>query len=82
MIMSTVRNLRMILSQLAIHVAASLQINELLIPAVTKLRNTLDAKSNDFKDIVKIGRTHLQDATPLTLGQEFSGLCIATRSRF
>jgi len=57
----------------AIHVAASLQINELLIPAVTRLRDTLYAKSQDFADIVKIGRTHLQDATPLTLGQEFSG---------
>ncbi|TCM66434.1 fumarase class II [Acinetobacter calcoaceticus] len=57
----------------AIHVAASLQINELLIPAVTQLRNTLDQKAKDFQDIVKIGRTHLQDATPLTLGQEFSG---------
>ena len=57
----------------AIHVAASLQINELLIPAVTALRDTLAAKSKEFSDIVKIGRTHLQDATPLTLGQEFSG---------
>ena len=57
----------------AIHVAASLQINRLLIPAVTRLRNTLAEKSEKFKNIVKIGRTHLQDATPLTLGQEFSG---------
>lgn len=57
----------------AIHVAASLQINELLIPAVTRLRDTLAAKAQEFSDIVKIGRTHLQDATPLTLGQEFSG---------
>jgi Fumarase len=57
----------------AIHVAASLQINELLIPAVTRLRDTLHAKSQEFAEIVKIGRTHLQDATPLTLGQEFSG---------
>ncbi|WP_407307094.1 class II fumarate hydratase [Acinetobacter sp.] len=57
----------------AIHVAASLQINELLIPAVQHLRNTLDEKSKQFSNIVKIGRTHLQDATPLTLGQEFSG---------
>ena len=57
----------------AIHVAASLQINELLIPAITRLRDTLAAKSQEFSDIVKIGRTHLQDATPLTLGQEFSG---------
>lgn len=57
----------------AIHVAASLQINELLIPAVQRLRDTLETKSKQFSDIVKIGRTHLQDATPLTLGQEFSG---------
>ena len=57
----------------AIHVAAAVEINELLIPAVKKLRNTLDQKSKDFEHIVKIGRTHLQDATPLTLGQEFSG---------
>ncbi|MDU6160523.1 MAG: lyase family protein, partial [Acinetobacter sp.] len=57
----------------AIHVAASLQINELLIPAVEQLKATLQRKSDEFQDIVKIGRTHLQDATPLTLGQEFSG---------
>ncbi|MDQ8935778.1 class II fumarate hydratase [Acinetobacter rudis] len=56
----------------AIHVAASLHIHELLIPAVQKLKETLKQKSIDFTDIVKIGRTHLQDATPLTLGQEFS----------
>ncbi|WP_159991022.1 class II fumarate hydratase [Pelistega ratti] len=57
----------------AIHVAAAIEINRLLIPAVTTLRNTLAQKAEQFKDIVKIGRTHLQDATPLTLGQEFSG---------
>lgn len=57
----------------AIRVASALQINQLLIPAIQRLRNTLNQKSADFKDIVKIGRTHLQDATPLTLGQEFSG---------
>lgn len=57
----------------AIHVAAALEINELLIPAVQRLRDTLHAKSKAFASIVKIGRTHLQDATPLTLGQEFSG---------
>jgi fumarate hydratase class II len=57
----------------AIHVAASIQINELLIPAVEKLKATLQRKSEEFDSIVKIGRTHLQDATPLTLGQEFSG---------
>ena len=57
----------------AIHVAAAQQINHLLIPAVQKLRDTLAAKAKAFAPIVKIGRTHLQDATPLTLGQEFSG---------
>ena len=57
----------------AIHVAAAQEINHLLIPAVQKLRDTLAAKAKAFEPIVKIGRTHLQDATPLTLGQEFSG---------
>lgn len=57
----------------AMHIAAAEEINHLLIPMVTKLRNALDAKAKEFKDIVKIGRTHLMDAVPLTLGQEFSG---------
>ena len=57
----------------AIHVAAVEQIAGRLIPAVVALRDALDAKARAFADIVKIGRTHLQDATPLTLGQEFSG---------
>jgi fumarate hydratase, class II len=57
----------------AMHVAAVEALHGRLIPSVRKLRDTLDAKSAAFKDIVKIGRTHLQDATPLTLGQEFSG---------
>ncbi len=57
----------------AIHVAAAIQINQQLIPRMRALRDTLSAKAESFKDIVKIGRTHLQDATPLTLGQEFSG---------
>lgn len=56
-----------------IRVAAARQIVYLLIPAVQKLRDTLASKSEQFAGIVKIGRTHLQDATPLTLGQEFSG---------
>ena len=55
------------------HVAAVCQIHERLLPMVKKLRDTLDGKAKAFTDIVKIGRTHLQDATPLTLGQEFSG---------
>lgn len=57
----------------AMHIAAAEQLNNRLIPELTKLRDTLKKKSEDFKDIIKIGRTHLQDATPLTLGQEFSG---------
>lgn len=57
----------------AIRVAAARQIVYLLIPAVQKLRDTLASKAEQFAGIVKIGRTHLQDATPLTLGQEFSG---------
>jgi fumarate hydratase, class II len=56
----------------AMHIAAALALEDVLA-AVGTLRNTLEAKSAAFKDIVKIGRTHLQDATPLTLGQEFSG---------
>ena len=57
----------------AIHVACAQEINNHLFPALRKLRDTLAEKSDAFEDIVKIGRTHLQDATPLTLGQEFSG---------
>ena len=57
----------------AMHIAAVEEIHRRLIPMVTKLRDALDAKSKEFKDIIKIGRTHLMDATPLTLGQEFSG---------
>ncbi|MEH2921288.1 class II fumarate hydratase [Samsonia erythrinae] len=57
----------------AMHVAAVVAINEHLLPALKALHATLAAKAEQFKDIVKIGRTHLQDATPLTLGQEISG---------
>ncbi|WP_322105148.1 class II fumarate hydratase [Paraburkholderia sp. J41] len=57
----------------AMHVAAAVGIVQHLLPALRTLRDTLDAKAKAFADIVKIGRTHLQDATPLTLGQEFSG---------
>ncbi len=55
------------------HIAAYKMIVETSIPAIELLRNTLAKKSDDFKKVVKIGRTHLMDATPLTLGQEFSG---------
>ena len=57
----------------AMHVAAVIGIRQKLLPALNTLRATLKMKSDAFADIVKIGRTHLQDATPLTLGQEFSG---------
>ncbi len=57
----------------AMHVAAATRVEERLLPCVERLRNGLDAKAQEFAEIVKIGRTHLQDATPLTLGQEFSG---------
>ncbi|KAJ1919397.1 hypothetical protein H4219_001989 [Mycoemilia scoparia] len=57
----------------AMHIAAVVEINQRLIPALTQLRNALKTKSDSFNNIIKIGRTHLQDATPLTLGQEFSG---------
>ncbi|MCL1667412.1 class II fumarate hydratase [Elizabethkingia ursingii] len=57
----------------AMHIAAYKKVVEHTIPAVEILKNTLKAKSEAFKNIVKIGRTHLMDATPLTLGQEFSG---------
>jgi fumarate hydratase class II len=57
----------------AMNIAAVTVVRECLLPVVTELRNALDSKAREFSDIVKIGRTHLQDATPLTLGQEFSG---------
>ncbi len=57
----------------AMHIAAAMETARCLLPAVKKLRDALDAKARQFAGIVKIGRTHLQDATPLTVGQEFSG---------
>ncbi len=57
----------------AMHIAAYKKVVEHTLPAVERLRDTLHKKAEEFKDIVKIGRTHLMDATPLTLGQEFSG---------
>jgi fumarate hydratase, class II len=57
----------------AMHIAAATETSRRLLPAIKKLRDALDVKAKAFRDIVKIGRTHLQDATPLTLGQEFSG---------
>ncbi|MEW6238763.1 MAG: class II fumarate hydratase [Candidatus Omnitrophota bacterium] len=63
----------------AMHIAAVMEIHRRLIPAVTRLMETLDAKSKEFMDIIKIGRTHLMDATPLTVGQEFSGYAAQLR---
>ncbi len=57
----------------AMHIAAAEQLNNYLLPAIAELRVTLNHKAIEFKDIIKSGRTHLMDATPLTLGQEFSG---------
>src|SRR6202161_4061634 len=57
----------------AMHIAAATETARILLPAVRKIRDAIQAKATEFADIVKIGRTHLQDATPLTVGQEFSG---------
>jgi fumarate hydratase class II len=57
----------------AMHIAAVVEITDRLVPAVTRLRDALDVKAREYAGIVKIGRTHLMDAVPLTLGQEFSG---------
>ncbi|MDC0358865.1 class II fumarate hydratase [Oligoflexia bacterium] len=63
----------------AIHVSAGQALEEDLLPALDKLAKALEAKSSEFSDIVKAGRTHLQDATPITLGQEFSGYAAQIR---
>ena len=55
------------------NIAAAVSVKERLIPAVRALRDAISKKADEWKDIVKIGRTHMQDATPLTLGQEWSG---------
>jgi fumarate hydratase class II len=57
----------------AMHIAAAVNVKERLVPAVAALRNAISAKADTWADIIKIGRTHMQDATPLTLGQEWSG---------
>lgn len=57
----------------AMHIATVKEINQRLIPSVKRLRDSLHAKAEEWKEIVKVGRTHMQDATPVTLGQEFSG---------
>jgi fumarate hydratase, class II len=57
----------------AMYIAAAIEVTRKLVPSVTSLRDAISAKAGEWKDIVKIGRTHMQDATPLTLGQEWSG---------
>ena len=57
----------------AMHIAAVRELHRRLAPMIAQLRDTLAQKSEAFKDVIKIGRTHLMDAVPLTLGQEFSG---------
>jgi fumarate hydratase class II len=60
----------------AMNIAAAVNVKERLIPAVSALRDAIAAKADEWKDIIKIGRTHMQDATPLTLGQEWSGYSV------
>ncbi|XP_041491173.1 fumarate hydratase, mitochondrial, partial [Microtus oregoni] len=57
----------------AMHIAAAVEVHEVLLPGLQKLHDALSAKSKEFAQVIKIGRTHTQDAVPLTLGQEFSG---------
>ncbi len=64
----------------AMHIAAGEEASRSLVPALAKLRDALDAKAKEWADIIKIGRTHTQDATPLTLGQEFSGYVAAVNN--
>lgn len=59
----------------AMHIAVALEIHKVLLPGLESLHRALKKKAEDWKDIIKIGRTHTQDAVPLTLGQEFSGVC-------
>ncbi|WP_377505027.1 class II fumarate hydratase [Octadecabacter sp. R77987] len=64
----------------AMHIAAAMTVRDVLLPGLDKFAQGLEAKSDEFKDIIKIGRTHTQDATPLTLGQEFSGYAAQIRN--
>src|SRR5689334_2043258 len=60
----------------AMNIAAAVEVTSRLMPAVSDLRDAIAAKAEEWADIVKIGRTHMQDATPLTLGQEWSGYAV------
>ena len=64
----------------AIHVASALTVKEALLPAMLGLKTTLESKASEFHDVIKIGRTHLQDAVPMRLGQEFSGYAAQVRA--
>jgi fumarate hydratase class II len=64
----------------AMHIAAALMVAKVTLPGLAHLHAALDAKAKEFADIIKIGRTHTQDATPLTLGQEFSGYATQVRA--
>src|SRR6201999_664455 len=57
----------------AMYIAAAVNVTQRLVPAVKALHDAIDVKASEWNDVVKIGRTHMQDATPLTLGQEWSG---------
>ncbi|MFY0632499.1 MAG: class II fumarate hydratase [Vannielia sp.] len=64
----------------AMHIATAMSVRDVLMPGLTQLAEGLEAKAEEFRDIIKIGRTHTQDATPLTLGQEFSGYAAQIRN--
>ena len=66
----------------AMYIATGVNVTGRMLPAVTALRDAIAAKAKEWKDIIKIGRTHMQDATPITLGQEWSGLCRSACVRY
>lgn len=63
----------MLTSVQGMHIAVGIEVTNHLLPALKELEEALNAKANEFAGVIKIGRTHLQDATPVTLGQEFGG---------
>lgn len=64
------------------HIAAAQEVNEVLLPGLKKLQNALEAKSKEFSQIIKIGRTHTQDAVPLTLGQVKIHICLEKSCKY